>query len=218
MSTADAASPARTRSPARTPGTARRARPSRGQAAAPSPAARRGRASRARPCRPRSGLRRSVRPRRAGSRDASSRIWRSVSSSGSRSCCDTNRSPRTSRSGSSRKLWGETVRSTPASRSSAPRCGSSSSPVDSLFAIALIVKSRRRRSCSSEISGEATISKSWRPGPVDRSVRGGANSIPPRASARSSPSRGCSLRPTRLPATSRSSTRPCGASAARSSS
>jgi hypothetical protein len=122
--------------------------------------------------------------------DASSRICRSVSSSGSRSCCETKRSPRTSRSGSSRKLCDDTVRSTPARRSSAPWNGSSSSPVESRFAIALIVKSRRPMSCSSEISGDATISKSCRPGPVERSVRGGANSMPAGTIARSSPSRG----------------------------
>ena len=44
---------------------------------------------------------------------ASSCISRSVSSSGSRSSCETSRRPRTSRSGSSAKLRGETVRSTP---------------------------------------------------------------------------------------------------------
>ena len=44
---------------------------------------------------------------------ASSRISRSVSSSGSRPSCETKRSPRTSRSGSSEKLCGVTVRSTP---------------------------------------------------------------------------------------------------------
>ena len=41
---------------------------------------------------------------------ASARICASVSSSGSRSSCDTKRNPRTSRSGSSAKLFGVTVR------------------------------------------------------------------------------------------------------------
>ena len=44
---------------------------------------------------------------------ASSCIWRSVSSSGSKPSCETKRSARTSRSGSSEKLRCETVRSTP---------------------------------------------------------------------------------------------------------
>ena len=51
---------------------------------------------------------------------------RSVRSSGSRSSCDTSRSPRTSRSGSSAKLRGETVRSTPRFRSPRPSNGSTS--------------------------------------------------------------------------------------------
>ena len=45
--------------------------------------------------------RRSARPRRARRRSAFSRIWASVSSSGSSPSCETNRRPRTSRSGSS---------------------------------------------------------------------------------------------------------------------
>ena len=43
---------------------------------------------------------------------ASSIIWRCVSSSGARSSCETRRSPRTRRSGSSANECGDTVRST----------------------------------------------------------------------------------------------------------
>ena len=91
-------------------------------------------------------------------------------------------------------------------------------PVSSRRAIALIVKSRRSMSCSSEISLSATISKSCLPGPVERSTRGGVNSIPAGWSARAAWSRGSSRTPTRWSATTRSSTFPCGSSAARSSS
>ena len=73
-------------------------------------------------------------------------------------------------------------------------------------------RGRRRRSPS----GSTTISKSCRPGPVERSSRGGANSIPAGASARIARSRGYRRIPTGLPATTSSSTLPCGASAARS--
>ena len=47
-----------------------------------------------------------------------------------------------------------------------------------------------RRSSSTVASGSTTISKSWRPGPVETSRRGGANSIPAGASARIARSRG----------------------------
>ena len=69
-------------------------------------------------------------------------------------------------------------------------------------------------SSSSEIEASATISKSWRPGPVDRSTRGGANSMPAGA-ALAPPGRAGAATPTSCPPTSRSSTRPCGSSAAR---
>jgi hypothetical protein len=144
---------------------------------------------------------------------ASSRICRSVDSSGSKSSCDTNRSARTSRSGSSAKLVGDTVRSTRRSRSRLPSSGSTSSPVARRRAIAFTVKSRRRMSSSTESDASATISKSCRPGPVLTSLRGGANSIPAGASFRMSLSRGCKRTPTSRPATIKSSTRPCGSRA-----
>jgi hypothetical protein len=75
------------------------------------------------------------------------------------------------------KARGLVVRRTLRSRSARPSSGSSTSPVSSRRAIALIVKSRRSMSCSSEMPASATISKSCRPGPVERSTRGGANSI-----------------------------------------
>src|SRR5436190_17718901 len=147
---------------------------------------------------------------------ASSRICRSVASSGSKPSCDTKRSARTSRSGSSAKLVGETVRRRRASRSARPLTGSTRSPVSSRRAIALTVKSRRRMSSSTDNEGSATISKSWRPGPVETSLRGGANSIPAGVSLRTLGSRGWSRMPTSRSATTRSSTRPCGARADRS--
>ena len=119
---------------------------------------------------------------------ASARICRNVSSSGSTSSCETNRSPRTRRRGSSAKLVGETVRRMRRSRSSRPPNGSTRVPSESRRAIALIVKSRRDRSSSTVASGSTTISKSCRPGPVETSRRGGASSIPAgtfRRSARS---------------------------------
>ena len=132
---------------------------------------------------------------------ASSRICRSVDSSGSKPSCETNRSARTRRSGSSAKLVGETVRSTRCSRSCLPSSGSTSSPVARRRAIALTVKSRRRMSSSTESDASATISKSCRPGPVLTSLRGGANSIPAGASLRIVLSRGCRRTPTSRPAT-----------------
>ena len=147
---------------------------------------------------------------------ASSRIWASSSASGSNPSCETKRSARTSRSGSSRKLCGETVRRRWASRSARPPSGSTSSSVSRRRAIALTVKSRRRMSSSTESEGSATISKSCRPGPVETSLRGGANSIPTRVSLRILPSFEWSRTPTSLSATTRSSTWPCWASAARS--
>ena len=147
---------------------------------------------------------------------ASFRIWASSSPSGSKPSCETKRSARTSRRGSSRKLCGETVRRRRASMSARPPSGSTSSPVSSRRAIALTVKSRRRMSSSTDSDASATISKSCRPGPVETSLRGGANSIPARVSLRIRLSRGCSRMPTSRSATTRSSTRPCGASAARS--
>ena len=90
-------------------------------------------------------------------------------------------------------------------------------PVRRRFAIALTVKSRRAMSCAREIEASASISKSCRPGPVERSTRGGANSIPDGCRARAARSRGSSRTPIRWSATTRSSTRPCGSSAARSS-
>ena len=84
------------------------------------------------------------------------------------------------RGSSSGSSCGGRVARGPSGRSS----GSSSSPVSRRRAIALIVKSRRRMSSSSEIPASATISKSCRPGPVDRSTRGGANSMPAGWSAR----------------------------------
>ena len=144
---------------------------------------------------------------------ASSRICRSVASSGSKPSWETKRSARTSRSGSSAKLVGETVRRTPCSRSLPPSSGSTISPVARRRAIALTVKSRRRMSSSTDSAGSATISKSCRPGPVLTSLRGGANSIPAGASRRIVASRGYRRTPTSRPATISSSTRPCGVSA-----
>ena len=63
------------------------------------------------------------------------------------------RASRRMRTGSSTKD-GLTCRSTPASRSRLPPCGSTSCP-SSPTAIALIVRSRRARSCSSVTSGDA---------------------------------------------------------------
>ena len=88
------------------------------------------------------------------------------------------------RRGSSRKLSSATVRSTRRSRSATPPKGSTSSPVASRRAIALTVKSRRRMSSSTEALPSATISKSWCPGPVLRSILGGVSSMPDGTSAR----------------------------------
>ena len=148
---------------------------------------------------------------------ASSRIWASSSSSGSKPSCETKRRARTSRSGSSRKLWGETVRRRRASRSARPPSGSTSSPVSSRRAIALTVKSRRRMSSSTESDASATISKSCRPGPVRDLLARRRELDPGRRQLRGSRrSRGWKRTPTSRSATTRSSTRPCGASAARS--
>ena len=145
--------------------------------------------------------------------------WRiSCTSSGARASWETSRKPRTRRSGSSESERSETVRRTRFSRSSCPPNGSTSSPSASRRAIAFTVKSRRARSSSTDADASTTISKSCRPGPVLRSRRGGASSMPLRASLRISSSRGQRRRPTRCPATSRSSTRPCGSSSVRSSS
>ena len=57
-------------------------------------------------------------------------------------------------------------------------------PSASRRAIAFTVKSRRARSSSMLADGSTTISKSCRPGPVERSRRSGANSIPAGASDR----------------------------------
>ena len=121
---------------------------------------------------------------------ASSCICARVASSGSSASWETNRRPRTIRSGSSAKLRGETVRRTRRSRSARPPNGSTSSPSARRRAIALIVKSRRARSSVTPASGSTTISKSCRPGPVETSRRGGANSIPAGASALTTRSRG----------------------------
>ena len=107
------------------------------------------------------------------------------------------------------KLVGDTVRSTPRSRSVRPSSGSTISPLDSRRAIALTVKSRLRMSSSTDSDASATISKSCLPGPVLTSLRGGANSIPAGTSRRIVLSRGCRRTPTSRPATTRSSTRPC---------
>ena len=85
-----------------------------------------------------------IRSAETSSTDAAcSRICASVAGSGSKPSCETNRRPRTIRSGSSAKLRSETVRSSLRSRSSRPPCGSTSVPSASRRAIALIVKSRR---------------------------------------------------------------------------
>ena len=118
---------------------------------------------------------------------ASSRICASVCSSGSRPSCETNRRPRTSRSGSSAKLDGETVRSVFASRSARPPCGSTSVAVgeaprhrvDGEVAareILLDASPRdRRRSRSRAVPARSSTSR-----------RGGASSMPARASFRTS--------------------------------
>ena len=77
------------------------------------------------------------------------------------------------------------------------------------------MKSRRARSSSTPAAGSTTISKSWRPGPVERSRRSGANSIPAGASARAlGVARVEAHARPACPATTSSSTRPWRASAA----
>ena len=182
-----------------------RARPSRGRAAAPWRAARPSAASRARPFHRRRARRRSARPRRARSA-APTRA-----SGGACPRPDRHRAERRSgaraRSAADRResSSGSSYEGSSGSRSARPPSGSSTSPVSSRRAIALIVKSRRSMSCSSEIPASATISKSCRPGPVERSTRGGAKSIPPGCRARAALSRGSSRTPTRWSATTRSS-------------
>src|SRR3954453_19264051 len=93
--------------------------------------------------------------------------------------------------------------------------GSTIDPSASRRAIAFIVKSRRRRSSSTAAFASTTMSKSCRPGPVETSRRGGANSIPAGASFRTAGSRGENRTPTGRSATTSSSARPCGPSAER---
>ena len=109
---------------------------------------------------------------------ASARICDSVSAGSVNPSCETSRRPRRMRRGSSRKLSGETVRSSRRSRSATPSNGSTISPVSRRFAMAFTVKSRRAMSSSIEIVRSATISKSRCPGPVLRSARGGVSSMP----------------------------------------
>ena len=141
-------------------------------------------------------------------------IWATVSGARSNPSCDTNRSARTMRSGSSSKLVGPTVRIVRRARSSWPPNGSTMGPPSSGSAMALIVKSRRAMSSSSPMSASLTIAKSRWPGPVDRSARGGVSSMPAGASARIARSLGKRRTPTSCPCTSMSSTRPWGSSSA----
>ena len=90
------------------------------------------------------------------------------------------RAARSTRNGSSAKA-GPTWRSSLASRSRTPPCGSTSVPSAS-SAMALMVKSRRCRSSSSVTAGSASTTKPRWPRPALRSVR---------ASACSSPLSGC---------------------------
>ncbi len=135
-------------------------------------------------------------------------IWARVSGARSKPSCETKRSARRSRSGSSSKLLGATVRSRRSVMSLRPPNGSTSSPLSSLIAMALIVKSRRAMSSWRPMAGSLTISKSRCPGPIDRSARGGVNSMPDGTSSRTARSAGCSRTPTSWPCTSISSTRP----------
>ena len=211
-------SPARSRSPARTRAGGARARRCRARAAAPCAGCAPSRSFESSPS-PSAASPPPIRsPETCASCGAHSRIWRSVSSSGSRPSCETKRRPRTIRSGSSRKLVGLVVRRTPRSRSSRPPSGSSTSPVSSRRAIALIVKSRRSMSCSSEIAGVGDDLEVVAARARSSARRAAARTrSPPAASARASVSRGSRRTPTRWSATIRSSTRPCGSSAARSS-
>ena len=136
--------------------------------------ARRAGASTARPARRRRARRRSARPRRAHGIGLLAHLRAASRRRARASSCETKRSPRTSRSGSSAKLDCETVRSTRRSRSSRPPNGSTSVPSASRRAIALTVKSRRARSSSTVASGRRR----------SRSRGGRARSRPRAAAAR----------------------------------
>ena len=118
---------------------------------------------------------------------ASSRICRSVVSSGSKPSCDTKRRARTSRSGSSAKLVCETVRSTTPLEVLRPAERIDERAVLEAARHRVDGEVARRMSSSTDSAGSATISKSCRPGPVLTSLRGGANSIPAGASALHAP-------------------------------
>ena len=70
-----------------------------------------------------------------------------------------NRTARSSRSGSSRKIDSETARMTPAARSARPSCGSCVSPVRTDTAIALNVKSRVARSASIPVADRREVDR-----------------------------------------------------------
>ena len=175
--------PARTRSRARTPAGARRGRPCRARAAAPAPAGRRAGASTARPARPPRARRRSRSPETSRTDDASSRICAQRRLVGLEPELRDEAEP----ANEPQRVLGEAPRRDRAQHARSGgrrgrRRGRESSPSASRRAIALTVKSRRARSSSTDAAGSTTISKSCRPGPVERSRRGGANSIPAGAS------------------------------------
>ena len=94
----------RTRSPARTPAAARRGRPCRAPAEAPCAGSRPSRSFESSPIPSRRARRRSAPRRRSHELPRARSSARASHSSGSRSSCETNRRPRTIRSGSSAKL------------------------------------------------------------------------------------------------------------------
>ena len=144
---------------------------------------------------------------------------RSVSSSGSRPSCETKRRPRTM----PERILARSCAARPCGGRARSRSLAAAERVDELAvasrrAIALTVKSRRRMSSSTSASGRRrSRSRAGRARSSARAAAARTRSRPARARA----ARGRAGRagaPTRRPATTRSSTRPCGASAARSSS
>ena len=139
-------------------------------------------------------------------------------SSGSRPSWETKRRPRTSRSGSSAKLVGETVRRTPALEIGAAAVGVDELAVgESRRAIALTVKSRRREVVL-DARGRVDDDLEVVPSGAGRLLAARRRELDPgrreRARLARRADRGA-CRPAR-PATTSSSTRPCGSSAARS--
>ena len=173
-------------------------------------------ASTARPSRRPPGRRRCARPRRARRSPPPRASVSASASSGSRPSCETNRRPRTRRSGSSAKLDGETARrtSSPPGRRGRRR-GRRVSPSARRRAMALTVKSRRLEVLldgRGRVDDDLEVVPSG-PGrdlaPRRRELDPRAHQLPHVAVVR------IEADADRRPATTSSSARPCGSSAAR---